>query len=147
MEIWESMLHAGIVFSVRLYKQIEKGILYLLYPFLKGYFNSKLRVGKIQINGTKPRDVQIHSERDCYIRVANNPSLGLGETYMEGHWDCEKLDDLLYHIFKYKVYEDIFINRFINYLLFQVCNLQTKVRAWEVGVKQYDTGKNLKRTF
>ncbi len=142
MEIWESLFYACIVFIVGLYKRIEKVVIFFIYPFLKNFVNSNFRIGKIEINGKKPIDIQVHSERDFYIRVCNNPSLGLGETYMEGHWDVESLDDMLYHIFKYEVYKQYLnvINRAVNYLLFQVCNLQTKVRVWEVGEKHYDKG-------
>jgi len=145
MDIWESILYAFIVFSVSVYKRLEKIVLYFIYPYLKYHMRVKFGIGKITLNGKNPWDIQIHNDREFYIRVSNNPSLGLGETYMEGHWDAEKLDDVLYHIFKYEVYKEYLniVNRSVNYLLFHVCNLQTKVRVWEVGEKHYDKGKNI----
>src|SRR5208337_1370929 len=46
----------------------------------------------IPINGSNPFDIRIKDER-FYERVTAEGSLGLGESYMEGWWDCESLDD------------------------------------------------------
>lgn len=46
----------------------------------------------ITINGDQRFDPQIHDER-FYKRVMALGSLGLGESYMEGWWDCEQLDE------------------------------------------------------
>jgi len=47
----------------------------------------------IQIDGSRPWDIQIHDPR-FYRRVLLHGSLGLGESYMDGWWDCEALDQL-----------------------------------------------------
>lgn len=44
----------------------------------------------VQINGSRPPDIQIHDNR-LFSRVIRQGSLGLGEAYMEGWWDCEAL--------------------------------------------------------
>ena len=45
----------------------------------------------IRINGGRPWDMQCHDEA-AYVRICDDVSLGLGESYMEGMWDCEALD-------------------------------------------------------
>ncbi|MDO8636650.1 MAG: cyclopropane-fatty-acyl-phospholipid synthase, partial [Dehalococcoidia bacterium] len=45
----------------------------------------------ININGRRPWDLQCHDEA-AYERMAIDVSLGLGESYMDGMWDCEALD-------------------------------------------------------
>jgi len=45
----------------------------------------------IRINGRRPWDLQCHDEA-AYERIAGDVSLGLGESYMDGLWDCEALD-------------------------------------------------------
>jgi cyclopropane-fatty-acyl-phospholipid synthase len=45
----------------------------------------------IRINGKRPWDMQCHDEA-AFERIAADPSLGLGESYMEGMWDCKALD-------------------------------------------------------
>jgi len=45
----------------------------------------------VTINGDHPWDLQVHDER-LYDRVLRDASLGLGEAYMDGWWDCEAID-------------------------------------------------------
>jgi cyclopropane-fatty-acyl-phospholipid synthase len=45
----------------------------------------------VNINGKMPWDIQIHDDR-LYRRLLNEADLGLGESYMEGWWDCEALE-------------------------------------------------------
>ena len=45
----------------------------------------------VQINGNKPWDIQIHNP-SFYERILSGGSLALGESYMDGWWDCEALD-------------------------------------------------------
>lgn len=47
----------------------------------------------IQVDGSRPWDIQIHDPR-FFRRVLLHGSLGLGESYMDGWWDCEALDQL-----------------------------------------------------
>ncbi len=51
----------------------------------------------IQINGTNPYDIIIYNEK-FYDRVLSLKNLGLGEAYMDGWWDCERLDDFFCRI-------------------------------------------------
>ena len=46
---------------------------------------------RVTVNGTNPWDIQVHNE-DFYPRVTQQAQLGLGESYMDGWWDCEQLD-------------------------------------------------------
>jgi cyclopropane-fatty-acyl-phospholipid synthase len=48
-----------------------------------------LAMGDIQINGSRPWDIQVHDER-FYRRVLAEDALGLGESYVEGWWDAEE---------------------------------------------------------
>ena len=47
----------------------------------------------VRINGSRPWDIQVH-DKHMYERVFASWSLGLGESYMDGEWDCEQLDEL-----------------------------------------------------
>lgn len=48
----------------------------------------------IEINGTRPWDIQLH-DNNFYSRVLAAGALGFGETYMDGLWDCQRLDILI----------------------------------------------------
>ncbi len=45
------------------------------------------------INGSNPWDIQVHDER-FYKRALSQGTLGIGESYMDGWWDCKRLDIL-----------------------------------------------------
>lgn len=46
----------------------------------------------IHINGDRPWDIQVRDPR-FYRRAIAGGVIGLGESYMDGWWDCEALDD------------------------------------------------------
>src|SRR5204862_411992 len=48
----------------------------------------------ITVGGDKPWDIQVHDER-AYARVLSDGTLGVGESYVEGWWDCEALDEMI----------------------------------------------------
>lgn len=56
----------------------------------------------VNINGLKPWDIQVHNE-EFYHRVVKKGDLGLGESYVDGQWDCEKLDELFERLTKAKL--------------------------------------------
>ena len=53
----------------------------------------------IRINGTRAWDMQVHREQ-LFQRIARRGSLGLGEAYMDGWWDCEALDEVICRILR-----------------------------------------------
>jgi cyclopropane-fatty-acyl-phospholipid synthase len=98
----------------------------------------------VQVNGSNPWDMQVHDER-LYDRILRDSSLGLGEAYMEGWWDCEALYEFINRVLKARLDEKIKNN---VRLVFQVLraklfNRQSSARAFEVGEKHYDLGNDL----
>ncbi len=92
----------------------------------------------VKINGSNPWDVQIYSPL-VYNRVLAEGNLGLGETYMEKLWDCEKLDVFFEKILRADLDQGIkSITLAFYHLRARFLNLQTKKRAWQVGEKHYD---------
>jgi cyclopropane-fatty-acyl-phospholipid synthase len=45
----------------------------------------------IKVGGTRPWDIQVHDPR-FYRRALAGGAIGLGESYMDGWWDCDALD-------------------------------------------------------
>jgi cyclopropane-fatty-acyl-phospholipid synthase len=60
-------------------------------PQPKRLIQELLDHGGVQIDGQAPRDIQVHNP-DFYSRVIAGGTLALGESYMDGWWDCEALD-------------------------------------------------------
>ena len=103
-----------------------------------------LQQADIKINGSRPWDIQVH-HADFFKRVFQQGSLGFGESYMDGWWDCDRLDVLFYKILKGKLDKQMPGNlkdilRIAGARLF---NLQTRRRSWIVGKEHYDLGNDL----
>ena len=58
----------------------------------------------IKINGSDPWDLTIHNS-GFYKRVLSQGTLGLGESYMDGWWDCERLDEFVYRVMRADLYK------------------------------------------
>ncbi|RJT18584.1 cyclopropane fatty acyl phospholipid synthase [Buttiauxella izardii] len=98
----------------------------------------------IRFNGTRRWDIQVHNP-DFYKRILQEGSIGLGESYMEGWWDCAALDVLFDKVLRAKLDEKAPKNfkdlaRIAGARLF---NLQSRKRAWIVGKEHYDIGNDL----
>ncbi|MBI5401412.1 cyclopropane fatty acyl phospholipid synthase [Candidatus Wolfebacteria bacterium] len=114
----------------------------------KQIIESLLEAAGIVINGSNAPDPQIHNE-DFYKRVLRQGSLGLGESYMDGWWDCGKLDQFFDKVLSAnldsRVKNDLGIALKIvfNYAL----NVGRKSKAFEIGKKHYDIGNDLFRAM
>ena len=98
----------------------------------------------VKIDGPHPWDIRVHNDK-FYRRVLSQGSLGLGESYMDGWWDCDALDEFINKILKAKLDEKVKANwKFIlQGLKAKLLNLQSSARAYEVGEKHYDLGNDL----
>ncbi|MGB3253010.1 cyclopropane fatty acyl phospholipid synthase [Buttiauxella gaviniae] len=98
----------------------------------------------IRINGDKPWDLSVHDEQ-FYTRVINEGSIGLGETYVEGLWDCPALDIFFTKILRAGVSEMMPFNfrEMFHICISRLRNMQSRRRAWIVGEHHYDLGNDL----
>lgn len=99
----------------------------------------------IQINGTRPHDIQVHNDQ-FYGRILRYGSLGLGESYMDGWWDCKALDEALRRIIISDLGKHIRSNwrQLLAVALPYFMNLQSRRRrAFQVGIRHYDIGNDL----
>ena len=62
-----------------------------MFDSKKARLSAILAPAGVTLNGTNPWDIQIHNPQ-AYARILDDPSLGLGESYMAGWWDCQQLD-------------------------------------------------------
>jgi len=98
----------------------------------------------IEVNGTDPWDIQIHDNR-FYSRVLREVELGLGESYMDGWWDCQAIDQFVDRALRANINLQVRGNWkiLLHILRSRFLNLQTSARAYEVGEKHYDLGNDL----
>jgi len=73
---------------------------------LKDIAKEILNIAGIEINGKNPWDIKIHDDR-FYKKVLSQGSIGLGESYMDGWWDCDELDQFFYRLLGSKIDEKI----------------------------------------
>jgi len=98
----------------------------------------------IDIDGNGPADIRVNNP-DFFKRILQEGSLGLGESYMDGWWDCDRLDILFTHILRHGL--DSKMPKHFSDLLriagARIFNLQSRKRAWIVGKEHYDIGNDL----
>lgn len=95
----------------------------------------------VRINGDRPWDMIIRDE-SVAERVLAYGSLGLGESYMDGHWDAERLDEFFARVLAARLDREVEhpIRLAIHAIRHRLFNLQNVRRAWQVGEAHYDLG-------
>jgi cyclopropane-fatty-acyl-phospholipid synthase len=107
-----------------------------------------LAQAEIEVNGKNPWDIQVHNP-NFYSRALMETSLGLGEAYMDGWWDCEAIDQFIYRVLKANLDTKVKGNWKLALQLFKsrLFNLQTRSKALKVGKDVYDLGNDLYCAF
>lgn len=101
----------------------------------------------IEVNGHRPHDIRVHDDR-FYAKVITSGSVGLGESYMEGWWDCAELDTFFYKVLRANLAGKITPwTEYANILLAKLYNFQKPSRAFQVGQRHYDIGNDLYRSM
>lgn len=96
----------------------------------------------IRIGGERPWDMQIHHPQTA-ARILAEGSLGLGESYMDGWWDCPQLDEFVARVIMARLEEKVSMSRlWLQSLRARLFNLQNLRRAWAVGQAHYDLGND-----
>lgn len=104
----------------------------------------------VRFNGTNPWDIQVQ-DAAAYRYILMRGSLGFGEAYMDGLWECQQLDTMLSALLRadirdrirtlsrlsllLRIAAGIAANRFIN--------RQSPRRAFQVGEQHYDIGNDV----
>tara|TARA_Y100000031_G_C8196393_1_gene373901 strand:+ start:204 stop:1367 length:1164 start_codon:yes stop_codon:yes gene_type:complete len=102
-----------------------------------------LSLADIQINGSRPFDIQVHNP-ELYERVLSQGSLGLGEAYMDGWWDCKQLDEFVNRVKKVNLQRKIITPKLVYHIVkSKVLNRQTKKLSKAVAKQHYDVGNDL----
>ncbi|MCC6564086.1 cyclopropane fatty acyl phospholipid synthase [Candidatus Uhrbacteria bacterium] len=102
----------------------------------------------VRINGERPWDLRVNDER-LYARVLSDGTLGFGEAYMDGWWDCEAIDEMIDRLLRYDVRPKLGMNAALvrDAVHARFVNRQDKRRAFHVGERHYDIGNDLYRAM
>ncbi len=99
-----------------------------------------LTLSDIKTNGERKGDIIVNNPK-LFSRILAKGSLGLGEAYMEGWWDCEDLDIFFDKLLSAKVNKKIKpINAIFPLIKAKFVNLQNKKRSKKVAEQHYDLG-------
>ena len=114
----------------------------------KHLIETLLAQADITINGNNPWDIQVRNDR-FYPRIIREKNLGLGESYMDGWWDCEKPDEMVYRLLRGGIEEKVrgnllYLVRFLPGILF---NRQSRSRARMVAEHHYNLDNDLFLSF
>lgn len=98
----------------------------------------------VKINGDRPWDIRVLDDR-LFPRILREGSLGFGESYMDGWWETDALDELVTKLLAAKLNVKVRNN---PKLLLHVgkailMNAGSSKRAYEIGEKHYDIGNDL----
>ncbi|MEO1083509.1 MAG: cyclopropane fatty acyl phospholipid synthase [Acidobacteriota bacterium] len=104
-------------------------------------------LANIQLDGERPWDVDVHDDR-FYGEVFGRGSLGLGEAYTDGFWDCDDLPSFFEHVYRVDL-QSSHLTRATraHYLRSRLFNRQRISRAFQVGRRHYDLGNDLYRAM
>lgn len=111
------------------------------------YFRKKieelLSLADVKIGGTRPWDIHVHNN-GLYARVLSEGSLGLGESFMEGWWDCPRVDGFFFRLLRAHLDTRVRgITWIFDTLRAKVFNLQKASRAFQIGRRHYDINPRL----
>jgi cyclopropane-fatty-acyl-phospholipid synthase len=117
----------------------------VLMSRLRQHFERLVEPADIRIDGDRPWDVRVHDDR-LFQRVLAHGTLGLGEAYMDGWWDCDAIDQMVA-----RAHHSQIADRLVSPMTAvriaeaKLRNLQKGDRSYEVGRRHYDIGNDLYR--
>ena len=100
----------------------------------------------VEVDGSAPWDLQLRHPA-ALQRMLRHGTLGFGESYMDGQWDCEQLDALVCRLLRAdadRVVTPQALPVWLSQLLRHgLMNLQSVSRAFRVAEQHYDIGNDL----
>lgn len=107
-----------------------------------------LATAGIRVNGDNPYDFRVN-DSSVYSRLLRNAAYELGETYMDGLWDCEQLDEFINRILSARLDQQVARNykTVLMILRSRLLNNQNKERSKKVAEQHYDLGNDLFRAM
>ena len=102
-----------------------------------------LQGADIDFDGHRPWDISIHDPR-AFRAILTRGSLGAGESYMEGWWDCTALDEMIARVLGARLQQRLSRTAVLRIgLLALLRNPQTIRRSRKVARQHYDIGDDL----
>ncbi|MBT6146568.1 MAG: methyltransferase domain-containing protein, partial [Gemmatimonadetes bacterium] len=114
---------------------------------MKQVFTDLVDQADIRVDGDRPWDIHIHDD-SFYRRVLSGGSLALGESYMDGWWTCESLDQLFDRLLRAKLNRAVVpFSAKLSLARSKIFNLQSRLRARTVVDTHYQLSPALFMSF
>jgi cyclopropane-fatty-acyl-phospholipid synthase len=113
--------------------------------YLYRRLNDLLAPAGVVLNGSNPWDPQIH-RTSAVIRTLFHGTLGAGESYVDGDWDCDALDVFTARLLGAEADRPLAwrsLTAIVNELVARVTNPQTRDRSKTGVSSHYDIGNDL----
>lgn len=93
----------------------------------------------VEFDGAQPWDITVHDAR-MFRRILAQGSLGFGESYMDGDWDCAALDQLFDRVISARLGDRLGMTVPLALLIFgaRLMNRQSVARSAQVAHTHYD---------
>ncbi len=99
---------------------------------------SLLREADIEVGGHRPWDLHVHDDR-LFDRVFGGGSLAVGEAYMDGWWDAERLDECFVRVHRARLDRRLrTLPMLAQMLVSRLFNAQSRSRSRRVAEQHYD---------
>lgn len=109
----------------------------------KSFVNEIFSHAGISVNGSHFHDIHIKND-EVYERILRQGSIGFGEAYMDGLWECERLDEFFCKLIPSEPEKKIKNLKVLSYYLSSaIFNKSRRSRAFQVGERHYDIGNEL----
>jgi cyclopropane-fatty-acyl-phospholipid synthase len=114
---------------------------------VKSFLGRLFEQADIRIGGDRAWDIRVNEDR--FYRRALRGSLGFGESYMDGDWDVDSIDDLFRRIIRMELAESplVLLNRALLDLKSHITNLQTRIGSRAIAETHYDLDHRLYELF
>lgn len=100
----------------------------------------------VRFNGDRPWDIKVR-DPVLYDQVLRRGSLGFGESYLDGDWESDRLDETFDRLLRADLDRNVtrfgrlrFLGLYLRNLL---SNRQSRRRAFQVGEHHYDIGNDV----
>ena len=98
----------------------------------------------VPVNSSEPWSIQVKNEL-LWDRVVSQHELGLGESYMDGWWECQEIDQMLAKLVTVDAASQLTpsFSVVLSATKSNILNMQTKKRAAKNAKHHYNIGNNL----
>ncbi len=96
----------------------------------------------VRIDGSRPWDIRVHRDR-FFGRVLSGADLAFGESYMDGDWSCDRLDELATRIFTAGLHQRWHAIDIVETVVARFLSRQTRARVRRHVAPHYDLGNDL----